>query len=663
MLLYGCDAQSPSTNQQTLVPASVSAHGCNNQQATKQAFFGDLHVHTRYSFDAFAYGVRTTPEDAYRFAKGEQIAFLPLDANGQMKGKIKIDRPLDFLAVTDHAEFLGESQMCSDQQSSEYKTDYCAKYRAGGFEAIRMVATALAIDPPQRISPICPQGNKACLQASSVPWKRIIAAAERANDTSANCSFTAFVGYEYSGSPSSSNYHRNVIFRTAKVPEIPVSRFEAPLDYYLWQQLNESCKKEQGCDYLTIPHNTNLSNGKLLTPYADLEESMENMLDYASQRLSREPLLEVFQHKGNSECANGFPNILGATDELCEMEQIRIIGKQGKTGRVFYKDGKLSYTQPEPNPTVYCDEGEVGYGAMQGNGCLSANDFYRTALLTGLKEQNAIGLNPVKLGASASTDTHMSTAGAVQEDKWRGHIYSEWNKDGRLLTPGFIPSGKDGNPGGLTGVWAEENSRDSIFDAMLNRETFGTSGPRIKPRFFAGWEYSDELCKDVDMLATAYQKGVPMGADLSAPPTDKSIPVFLAAALADTASNATPLQKLQIIKGWIDADGQKHYKVFFVAGDSDSDAGVDLKTGERFGGGHSSLCGVFKDSEFDPDLNTYYYMRAVENPSPRWSLIDCLSYPADKRPGLCNEPRIAAAIQEQAWTSPIWYTPKHNEEF
>lgn len=663
VFLHGCDADSPLMTQATEQDLrSVPAAQCSNQQATKQVFFGDLHVHTRYSFDAYAYGIRTTPEDAYRFAKGEQIAFLPINAEGQMEGKIKIGRPLDFLAITDHAEFLGESQLCSDQQSPKYTTDYCANYRAGGFQAIRMVATALAIDPPQRISPICAQGNQACLQASSIPWNKIIAAAEQANDVSTNCSFTAFVGYEYSGSPSSSNYHRNVIFRTANVPKIPVSRFEAPLDYYLWEQLDKTCRKEDGCDYLTIPHNSNLSNGKLLSPYADLDRTVANMLDYAAQRLAREPLLEVFQHKGNSECANGFPGILGEPDELCEMEQIRVIGTPGETGRVFYKDGKLSHSQPQANPTAYCKEGEIGYGGMQGNGCLSENDFYRTALLTGLKEQNAIGLNPVKFGASASTDTHMSTAGAVQEDNWRGHIYAEWNKEGRLLTEGFIPSGKDGNPGGLTGVWAEENSRDSIFNALRNRETFGTSGPRIKPRFFASWKYSAGLCDDTNMLTMAYRDGVPMGADLSAPPDDHSVPVFLATALADSADNATPLQKLQIVKGWIDADGKKHYKVFDVAGDTDSTAGVDLKTGKRFGSGHMSLCTVFKDPEFTPDLNAYYYMRAVENPSPRWSLKDCLSYSDDTRPDVCNNPRIAAAIQEQAWTSPIWYTPERAGE-
>ena len=291
-------------------------------------------------------------------------------------------------------------------------------------------------------------------------------------------------------------------------------------------------------------------------------------------------------------------------------------------------------------------------------GCLHRNDFYRTALLTGLSEQNETGLNPVKLGGIASTDTHMSTAGGVDERNWCGHIYTEWNRDGRLLEPSLIPSGKDGNPGGLTGVYAVENSRDGIFEALKRREVFGTSGPRISPRFFAGWNYDADLCEAPDWLEIAYAAGVPMGADMSPAPSGDATPKFLVSATKDPAAAATPLQKLQIVKGWIDADGAPNYKVFDVAGEAETGAGVDMNTGERYGEGHSSLCTVFEDPEFDPSLNTYYYMKAVENPSPRWSLLDCVSYSDDERPDVCDNPRIATAINEQAWTSPIWFTPQ-----
>lgn len=645
-------------SKQNYTPPARTKVDCNDQQPLRKALFGDLHVHTTYSFDAFSYGVQTTPEDAYRYAKGQAIDFFPIDEQGRMSGSIKIDRPLDFLAVTDHAEFLGEYQLCTDKSNAAYEADFCQVFRKGGSKAIMATARSLAIDPSKRISPICAQGNRACLEASNIPWKKIILAAENANDFSANCSFTAMIGYEYSGSPSSSNYHRNVIFKTSNVPAIPISKFEAQLDYYLWMELDKVCKKENGCDYLTIPHNSNLSNGKLLIPYADLPDTTENKIAYANQRLAREPIMEVFQHKGNSECANGFADILGAADELCELEQIRVIGDKGRTGRIYIENDKVKYSLPRSNPTVFCEGDETGYGGMQGNGCLSKNDFYRSALLTGLKEENKLGLNSVKLGATASTDTHMSIAGETRENGWRGHISTEWNKEGRLLSPTLIPSGKEGNPGGLTGVWATENSREAIFDSMLRREVFGTSGTRIKPRFFAGWDYPENLCEDNQMLAKAYEAGVPMGSDLSAAPSADAVPVFLLAALADTGSDATPLQKLQLIKGWIDAEGNSHNKVYDVAGDAETDAGVNMDTGERFGDGHASLCAVFTDPEFDASENAYYYMRAVENPSPRWSLIDCLSYADGDRPKECNAPGISIAINEQAWTSPIWFNNK-----
>lgn len=630
---------------------------CADFQPQKKALFGDLHVHTSLSFDAYAYGVQTTPEDAYRFAKGEKIAFLPLAQNGEMSSVIQIDRPLDFVAVTDHAEFLGEQQLCTDKASKSFATEYCKTFRGGGLRAMISTATALATDPSERISPICAQHDPACLAASSIPWQTIIHAADNAND---DCNFSAFVGYEYSGAPASSNYHRNVIFRSSMVPATPVSIFEAPSDYDLWQALDNTCKTNAGCDYLTIPHNSNLSNGRLLTPYAKLAANDDNKRAYAQQRLKREPLMEVFQHKGNSECANDFPDILGAADELCDVEQIRLIGKQGATGRVHVDKGKVSYTPEQPNPTEYCATGAVGYGGMQGNGCLSSNDFYRSALLTGLQEQESIGLNPVKLGASASTDSHMSTPGAVKESTWRGHIHTEWNKDGRLLSPVLIPSGKQGNPGGLTGVWAEENSRESIFKSLLRKEVFGTSGPRIKPRLFAGWDFANDICSDKQLAATAYTQGVPMGGDLTRANSSDAKPKFILTALADPAADATALQKLQLIKGWIDSTGSKHYQVFDVAGDANPTAGVDLQTGKRFGNGYSRLCGVFTDEAFNPAEAAYYYMRAVENPSPRWSLLDCISYSAAQRPSVCDDPSISTTIQEQAWTSPIWYSPRSN---
>ena len=329
---------------------------------------------------------------------------------------------------------------------------------------------------------------------------------------------------------------------------------------------------------MTIPHNSNLSNGRLLTPYADLPGTIQEKRAYAQARLANEPLMEIFQHKGGSECINGIASVLGAPDELCELEQVRRLGKS----EVLYNGNKVE--------TEDCAEAAGSFG-MLGSGCVSRNDFFRSALLTGLKEQQVIGLNPVKFGAIGSTDTHSSTPGAVSEQNWRGHIAREWNRDDRLR-PGILPTGIEGNPGGLTGVWAIENSRDAIFDALRRREVFGTSGPRITPRLFGAWNFPVDICVAPDLIEQAYAGGVPMGADLPVR-SGNGVPVFIATAYRDPAADATPLQKLQIIKGWVEQNGEMHYKVYDVAGSSHSNAGVDASSGSRYGDGHASLCGCF----------------------------------------------------------------------
>lgn len=316
---------------------------CDEQQPYRKALFGDLHVHTTYSFDVFSFGVTSTPEQAYRFAKGEAIDYFPLNSAGEMTGTIRIDRPLDFVAVTDHAEFLGEYHLCMSKDSDDYNSAYCKALRVGGGTAIRATGALLALDQPQRIADFCAEDNNKCVAASALPWQKIVRAAENAHDQSSDCSFTALVGYEYTGTPSTSNYHRNVIFRTTKVPAIPVSYLEAPYDYQLWKTLDGTCSKSSGCEYLTIPHNSNLSNGKLLVPYANLPDTTASKVAYANTRLAREPLMEIFQHKGNSECSNGFPGILAASDELCNVEQFRRLGNTGKTSRISYKDQKITF--------------------------------------------------------------------------------------------------------------------------------------------------------------------------------------------------------------------------------------------------------------------------------------------------------------------------------
>ena len=236
-----------------------------------------------------------------------------------------------------------------------------------------------------------------------------------------------------------------------------------------------------------------------------------------------------------------------------------------------------------------------------------------------------------------------------------GYVTGEMELEDRLK-PGTLPSGILGNPGGLAGVWAEENSRDAIFDAMQRREVFGTSGPRIVPRFFGGWAFDAGSCEMIDMVSDAYDRGVPMGSDLPARPDDAARPTFIVSALKDPAADAAPLQQLQVIKGWVTEAGIPHFKVHGVAGNRDNGAGVNVADGSRHGEGNASLCAVFKDEDFDPARPAYYYLRVVENPSPRWSLLDCLKYDTSERPEVCED-SSRHIIQEMAWTSPIWYSP------
>ena len=343
--------------------------------------------------------------------------------------------------------------------------------------------------------------------------------------------------------------------------------------------------------------------------------------------------------------------VFGEPDELCDVEAVRVMGREEVFNTLDQTEQRLVTTE--------CAPGENGSAGMVGAGCVARSDYVRSALLEGLEEEMATGLNPAKLGIIASTDTHTATPGAVSERNWEGHVSVESTPEERLQ-PGFLTSGIDGNPGGLAGVWAVENSRDAIFDAMKRREVFGTSGPRIKPRFFGGWNFSANLCDQADLLEQAYTGGVPMGGDLPETATGAA-PSFLAFAARDPANGAGLLQQLQLIKGWIDADGTGRNRVIPIVGTPDNGARVDPVTGERSGDGHDSLCTVYRDEEFDPGLHAYYYLRGVANPSLRWSVHDCLRLAPEARPAVCTDGSYPQAIQEMAWTSPIWYRPAASE--
>ena len=650
-------AQEPETANEN-VHRTESTQSCTNFTEQRQALFGDLHVHTSYSFDAAANSTGGTPADAYRFAQGEPIPFFPLDESGDPIGSVRLLRPLDFVAVTDHGEFLGERRLCREPGSPSYDTEYCKDTRVSERQGMTMFGRVIATEAPKRIVEVCGEDGELCREYAKSPWQSIIEAAEQAYDRSQDCTFTTFIGYEYTGTPGVSNYHRNVIFRNSSVPDLPVSYVEAPVDSELWRQLDLVCDSATGCDYLTIPHNTNLANGRM-GPYRGLERTLENRRAYAKKRLEREPILEIFQHKGSSECINGLSTIFGEPDELCDIEAVRVFGDRRVAPKLEVVDGVEEVRGFVSVVTDECPEFENGNSGMLGSGCVAASDFVRSALVEGLTEEIETGLNPAKLGIIASTDTHTATPGAVSESDWRGHVSRESTPEERLK-PGLLTSGIDGNPGGLAGVWAVENSRDAIFDALKRREVFGTSGPRIKPRFFAGWNLAEDLCDAPDRIELAYDQGVPMGADLTAPSEsgDSQLrPKLFALAARDPADSAAKLQQLQLIKGWVDEQGQGHTQVIPIAGSPDNGASVNTTTGERSGTGHDTLCAVYQDDDFSPDQHAYYYLRVVENPSARWSVYDCQRTQPELRPAVCTDGSHPEVIQEMAWTSPIWYRP------
>jgi len=613
-------------------PASDRREPCAARDELRKPLFGDLHVHTTLSFDAHAFEVRVTPDEAWRFARGESVLLPPLDAEGRPTRSVRIDRPLDFAALTDHSEFLGEVETCTTPGSAAYDSKTCRTYReAPDTTGTGLFGIQVASENPRRYPDVCGEDGLGCSEAASAVWRRVQEAAEAAYDRSSRCEFTSFVAYEYTAATGASTNHRNVIFRNARVP-FPTTYFEQPTPQGLWSELRSTCLDAgQGCDVLAIPHNPNESNGNMFRVEYPGATGPQAEREQAAFRARMEPLLEIFQHKGDSECRTGLSGIVGGADEQCEFEK---------------------WTRPGPQD---CGDGTGSLGSAN-YGCYSRRDFLRGILLEGLKEEARIGENPYRLGVIASTDTHNGTPGRVAEDEFGGHRGTDDDTPQKQLGPGVITAGGIAyDPGGLAGVWAEENSRDAIFDALRRRETFGTSGPRIAVRLFAGADLPSDLCEDPEMVRHAYDRGTPMGGTL--PATDAP-PRILVSALRDAGTPdrpGTPLQRIQVVKGWIDReDGLAHEQVFDVAGDAGNGATVDEATCETRGPGADSLCAVWTDPDWDPRERAFYYARVLENPTCRWSTWSCNRLPAAERPATCGDPSVKRTQQERAWTSPVF---------
>ncbi|MEC7983907.1 MAG: DUF3604 domain-containing protein [Myxococcota bacterium] len=561
---------------------------CPTYSPLKNPYFGDTHVHTHLSLDARIQGTTVTPTSAYAFAKGQTIDTTTIPI-----------APLDFAIVTDHAEFLGELEICNREELPGYEHPICQRYRKDPqkeFVAMNMALAGISWfgKPPPRLK-LCGKNGQNCRAAAQSPWLQIQRAAQNAYEP---CSFTSFIGYEWSGSPLAQNLHRNVIFENEHVPSLPISFFEASRPEQLWKALDEECKAP--CAALTIPHNSNLSNGQMFLPYQRFRG--KKLLHYAHKRAYYEPLVEVFQHKGSSECGVGSP------DEECRYESLPYNN--------LVADRYNGFLTGEPKK----------------------RDFVRGALETGLRIEERIGVNPYQYGMIASTDTHNGTPGAVSKEEYAGH----GGVSGKDIENPFQDNPRF-NPGGLAVLWAEENTRSSLFAAMRRKEVYGTSGSRIVMRFFAGENLPEDLCHQENRIEQAYKRGVPMGGVLRNP---KELDLFFEVEMDPMTK---PIAQVQVIKGTL-KKGKPHSEI------------IDLLPTEPTGYTHS--CAVWNDPNFDPKEPAFYYLRVLEQPSIRWTQrlcqqkqIDCTTkVPKAWKP--CCDPSIPKQVQERAWSSPIW-TSRH----
>ncbi len=597
----------------------------------KNAYFGELHLHTSYSLDSFIFGNPNDPDAAYKFALGQPVTLY----GGETK---QLKRPMDFVAITDHSEFLGEVALCSTPGSAPYDSAACKGIRS--FDMMQFVRIANSVTDRKRREDICGADGIACVNAIKGTWKKVQEKAARYYQPG---KFTTLIGYEYSINIPGSNFagaagkpspngmvpgmlHRNVIFGTDHVPDTVFSAYEGTGEE-LQKWLEEKCTGP--CRVLTIPHNSNYSFGRFFWQGKNSDGTPWTK-DILDRRARIEPLVEIFQIKGSSECMAG----IGLTDEECGFE----------------------------NSVPPCPEGETEH-------CGGPDSFVRNAIVNGLAVDEKLGVNPMKYGFVAATDNHDGTPSATDEATFKGHLGQQDNtaekrlgiKPGQAVDDGHGESGSaflKFNPGGLTGVWAPKNTREAIFDGLAQRETFGTSGTRIRVRFFGGFDYPKDLNRSPDFVKIGYAKGVPMGGDLKAAPAGKP-PSFAVWATRDPDSAA--LQKIQIVKGWIDS-GKPTTRIYdVVCSDGvkadaktglcpDNGAAVDLATCKPAEGkGAGELSTVWTDPAFDPKIRAVYYVRVLEDPVCRWSTYDA------KR--LNVAPPAPATIKERAWTSPIWYTP------
>ena len=577
----------------------------------KEVYFGNLHVHTQWSFDAYINGAVAGPDDAYRWAKGEAI---PGGGDGT---PLQIKVPLDWYIVSDHAEYMGALPLMADPDSPASKHPLAAAI-TGGDPAASFNAYTEILDgiSNRNVDPVL--GDPAL---GKTIWRKIIDIADSHYEPG---KFTTMAGYEWTANPDWRNLHRIVFFKdTENVAELPFSALDSDKPEDLWNWMD--AQRDQGNEVLAIPHNGNASDG-LMFPVGESYGGSELNKDYAETRMRNEPVYEITQIKGTSETHPAlFPN-----DEFGSFE---------------LWDYTLASTATPP------EHKRGGYA--------------REALIRGLKlEQEGKG-NPFKYGFIGDSDTHNSAA-ALEEDNYSGKFGFENDPKHRLQgPPGVSAAGakqvRQFSSAGVAAVWAGANTREEIFEAIRRKETYATSGPRLKLRFFGGFSLDQVSLDSEDGLADAYRTGVPMGGDLAATKDSQAKPSFLIQAMKE--ADGANLDRIQIVKGWVDDKGEQQYEIFNVALSDDRKPGADGKI-PAVGNtvnieeatytndiGDVALSATWTDEAFNPEQPALYYVRVLQIPTPRWSTYDAA------RTGLPLPEDLPTSIQERAWSSPIWYTP------
>jgi hypothetical protein len=586
--------------------------------------FGDTHLHTSMSFDAGMFGCRLGPVEAYRFARGEEVT----SSTGQ---RVRLSRPLDFLVVADHSDFMGlapdflggKPEVLADPTARRW-FELIREGKAGeAFNELLPVYGAGKMPATMQYLPGSPGYRSA--------WQATIQAAEQANEPGR---FTAFIGYEWTSNTGGNNLHRNVIFRddASKASRIePYTTFpplgsDNPSDLWKWMAAYE---EKTGGRVLAISHNGNVSNGRMFSILDPITGGKFNK-DYALTRTKWERLYEVTQTKGDGETHP----FLSPNDEFAD----------------FYRWDKANLD-----------------GSVRKKKEMLEFEYARSAFKNGLKLEAELGVNPFKFGLIGSTDAHIGIP-AIEEDNFFGKLATAEPSPQRWEHP-FIKNAKSGvtilgwetQAAGYAAVWAQENTRESIFDAMQRRETYATTGTRMAVRLFGGWDFEAKDAESRSPATVGYSKGVPMGGDLTTAPAGKA-PTFLVAALRDPIG--ANLDRFQVVKGWMDAKGELHERIYDVAVSGGRPIGADGRCKTSVGStvdvqnatwsntiGSPELIAVWKDPDFDANQRAFYYGRVIEIPTPSWTAYDA------KRFGVKMSKEVPMTTTERAYTSPIWYTP------